>query len=92
VSAFDSAYYVDFVKAAVACMSILGDPFVRGDASRDGTVDLEDVVHLLNYLFKEGPSPQPLPSGDVNCDQTVDLADVVHLLNYLFRAGLPPGC
>jgi hypothetical protein len=57
VLAFDSAYYVDFVKAAVACISILGDPFVFGDPSGDGLIDPGDVVYLLNYLFKDGPPP-----------------------------------
>jgi len=57
VSSFDSAYYIDFVKAAVATISILGDPFLFGDANGDGLVDLGDVVFLVNYLYRNGPAP-----------------------------------
>ena len=92
VSLFDSSYYVNFVKAAVATISILGDPFLFGDANRDGLVDLGDVVFLVNYLYRNGPAPEPGSAGDVNCDGTVDLGDVVYLTNYLFRGGTPPQC
>lgn len=90
-SAFDSAYYLDFVKAGVAGISILADPFLLGDASGDGLIELGDVVHLLNYLFKAGPVCEPLQAGDVNCDGVVDLGDVIHLVNYLFKGGPAPG-
>jgi photosystem II stability/assembly factor-like uncharacterized protein len=92
VSLFDSTYYVNFVKAAVATISILGDPFLFGDANGDGVVDLGDVVFLVNYLYRNGPAPEPSQAGDINCDGIVDLGDVVYLVNYLFRGGTPPQC
>ncbi|MCK4403992.1 MAG: alpha/beta fold hydrolase [candidate division Zixibacteria bacterium] len=64
--------------------------FMRGDANRDGQIDLGDVVYLINYLFRSGPAPVPLWIGDANCDDMVDLGDVVYLINYLFREGPPP--
>ena len=64
----------------------------RGDANADGIIDLGDVIHLLNYLFKNGPDPIPMEAGDTNCDGLVDLGDVVHLLNYLFKGGPAPAC
>jgi hypothetical protein len=65
-----------------------------GDANGDGKVDPGDVVFLLNYLFRDGPPPQPLAAGDVNGDCEVDAADVVYLISYLFRGGSKPqpGC
>jgi len=92
VSAFNSAYYLEFVKAAVASISILGDPFILGDVSRDGLLDLGDVLYLVNYLYKAGPAPEPLPAGDANCDGVVNLGDVIYLINYLFKGGSPPSC
>ena len=65
---------------------------VRGDANGDGKIDIADVVHLVNYLFIDGPAPNPLWLGDANCDEVVDIADVVYLINYLFTGGPPPGC
>jgi hypothetical protein len=68
--------------------------YVWGDANGDGVVDIADVVHLINYLFLNGPAPAPLPSGDPNNDCIINIADVVYLLNYLFAGGPAPlqGC
>ncbi len=66
-------------------------PFIRGDCNGDRIIDLGDAVYLVNYLYKGGPSPDPLESGNCNCDETVDLGDVIHLLNFLFKSGPAPG-
>ncbi len=91
VSAFDTAYYVNFTRLAVAGISILADPFLVGDANSDGTIDVGDAIYLLNYLFKNGTPPDPQQAGDVNGDQTLDVSDAIYLLNYLFKGGPPPG-
>lgn len=66
--------------------------FQSGDATNDGVVDLGDVIHILNYLYKEGPEPDPLESGDAFCDGQIDLSDLVLLINYLYKNGPPPCC
>lgn len=63
-----------------------------GDTNGDGVVGPGDVVYLINYLFRNGPAPDPLWTGDCNCDETVGPGDIVFLINYLFRNGPPPGC
>jgi len=92
VSAFDTAYYVDFTKAAVASIAILGDPFVIGDVNGDGVLDLGDVLYLISYLYKGGLAPDPLEVGDCNCDGVVDLGDVLLLISYLYKGGPAPSC
>ena len=64
----------------------------RGDVNGDGTIDVADVLYLVNYLFRNGLAPQPLAAGDANCDGKVTISDVVYLVNYLYRGGDPPGC
>jgi len=64
--------------------------YARGDCNRDGIIEIGDVLHLVNYLYKSGPAPNPMEAGDVNRDGRIDLGDVVYLLNYLFRNGPPP--
>jgi hypothetical protein len=64
----------------------------RGDCNENGEIDAGDVIYLINYLFKDGPAPDPLEIGDVNYDGVVGAGDAVYLLNYLFRNGPPPGC
>jgi hypothetical protein len=67
-------------------------PFVCGDCNGNGTVEAGDVVYLINYLFQNGPAPDPPEAGDANCDSLVEPSDIVYLINYLFRGGPSPGC
>ena len=68
------------------------DIYTCGDCNKDGTLGVDDVVYLLNYLYKGGSTPDPLQTGDVNGDGAVDLGDVVYLINYLYRSGPAPSC
>ncbi|MGB7063090.1 MAG: S8 family serine peptidase [Candidatus Zixiibacteriota bacterium] len=61
-----------------------------GDANGDGTIDIGDVVYLINYLYKGGPAPEPLDAGDANSDGVIDIGDVVYLINYLYKGGPSP--
>jgi hypothetical protein len=54
-------------------------------------LDVGDIIHLVNYLFKFGPAPFPYPDqGDVNADYLVNLGDLTYLICYLYRSGAPP--
>jgi hypothetical protein len=64
----------------------------RGDANGDGVTDAGDVIYLIDYLYRNGPAPDPLELGDADCDGVVGPGDVVYLINYLFRDGPPPSC
>jgi hypothetical protein len=64
----------------------------HGDAHADGVLDLGDVIHILNYLFKGGSDPCPMEAGDANRDGVVGLGDAILLLNYLFKGGPAPAC
>ncbi|MCK4224736.1 MAG: dockerin type I repeat-containing protein [candidate division Zixibacteria bacterium] len=66
--------------------------YLCGDVNADAVIDIGDVVYVVNYLYKNGPDPDPLEAGDANCDGIIDLGDVVYLINYLFKGGPEPGC
>ncbi|MFH1334916.1 MAG: peptidoglycan DD-metalloendopeptidase family protein [Candidatus Zixiibacteriota bacterium] len=66
------------------------ESYVRGDVNHDSTIDVGDVIYLINYLFKGGFPPLPFFSGDASNDSLVNIADVVSLINYLFRGGPSP--
>ncbi len=68
-----------------------GGPYVAGDADGSGTVDIDDVVYLINYIFSGGPPPIPYPAGDADCSWGVDIDDVVYLIYYIFSGGPAPG-
>jgi hypothetical protein len=77
----------DFSITTFECIS-----FVDGDADGDGDVNVADAVFLINYIFKDGPAPDPLEAGDANCDGEVNIGDAVFLIDYIFKGGPEPGC
>jgi hypothetical protein len=80
----------DFCKADT--LSFVVRTYLCGDCNKDEAVESGDIVFLINYLFRNGPAPDPMEAGDCNCDSLVDPGDVVHLINYLYKDGPPPGC
>ena len=71
-----------------------GPVYVAGDANADGSCNLGDAIYIINYGFRGGAAPIPLPSGDANGDCAINLGDAIYIVNYIFRSGLPPvkGC
>jgi hypothetical protein len=59
-----------------------------GDFNNNGTVNLEDVAFIINYLFLCGSAPpcQPVEANG-NCE--LDCGDAEYLINYLFVPGSP---
>ena len=70
----------------------LHNTLIQGDANKDWVIDIGDVVYLINYLYRGGPSPDSLELADCNCDDIVNVGYVVYLVSYLYRNGPPPGC
>lgn len=64
--------------------------YICGDASGDETVNVSDAVHIINYIFAGGTSPDPMESGDVNCDGEVNVSDGVYIINFVFAGGYEP--
>jgi len=66
------------------------DPvFVRGDANRDGAVDLGDVLAVLFHLFGGRPATCA-DATDAEDSGKVSLADALSLLGFLLRGDRPP--
>lgn len=66
--------------------------FICGDANDDESVNLLDVLYLIDYVYgdPQGPAPLPPESGDVNNgDGDVNLLDILWLISYLYNT--PPG-
>jgi len=84
---------VDVTVTAHNCLphrGLMNVPPRIGDATNDGKIDIIDVVFLINYLFIEGPAPDPWVNGDVTCNGEIDVEDVVYLTSYLFQNGPSP--
>jgi hypothetical protein len=92
VDDFDNVYVTGFELFDSYYLTIKYVQLIFGDVNVDGVIDVGDVVYLINYLFKNGPTPSPSSRGDVNCDRNVDVGDAVYLINYLFKGGPKPSC
>lgn len=76
---------------------------LRGDGNNDGSVDVADVIHLVDLLFAgfnllaraSLDFPCATDDGnvavlDVSGNETVDVSDIVALATFLFGGGPPP--
>lgn len=61
-----------------------------GNVDGSPQILVSDLIFMVNYIFKGGPSPVPEESGDVNCDSDLNVADLTYLVNYLFKDGPIP--
>ena len=71
--------------------------FVRGDATADGALAIDDAVTILEGIFTRGPVLPCRDAADVNDDGRVNILDPIVLASVLFggREGLPdpfPSC
>lgn len=63
----------------------------RGDANRDGVVDLSDAVVIFDYLFSGGRRPLFVEYMDADSSGSVNINDALYILNYLYDGGPAPG-
>jgi hypothetical protein len=64
---------------------------ITGDVNDDGKISQSDIIYLINFTLRAGPTPIPVrEAGDVNCDENVSQADIIYLVNHVLRAGPSP--
>ncbi|MBN2288619.1 MAG: T9SS type A sorting domain-containing protein [Candidatus Glassbacteria bacterium] len=62
----------------------------RGDLNADGSVDVSDLVRVINIILERGPAPsaEELLAADANGDGAVDVADLVRVIDLILgRSG-----
>ena len=64
--------------------------FLRGDLDGTFNYTMNDVVFLVNYIFRNGPEPDPLQAGDVDASGAINTADLSYLVNFIYRGGPAP--
>lgn len=63
----------------------------HGDNDYDGIITIADLVYMVDYMFNNGPRPQPqLHVGDLTCDLFVNIDDLVYMVDYMFGGGPIP--
>jgi hypothetical protein len=65
-------------------------PFIRGDATGDGLIQMGDAITTLQWLYVPGsPEPACKDGSDADDSGEVDMADAAYLLQYLYVPGSP---
>jgi hypothetical protein len=67
-------------------------PQHAGDVNYDNTVNMLDVLFLVDYLYKGGPDPVCYDRGDVDNDTSVNMLDILYLISSLYKGGPEPIC
>ncbi len=68
----------------------LTDEFLCGDIDASEEIVLTDIVYFINYIFSNGPQPNPIVAADIDCSGKVTVSDVVYLIKYVFAGGPAP--
>jgi hypothetical protein len=71
------------------------DPFccgTAGDANNDGTVNILDIVYMIDHVYTGGAPPPCYYQGDATGDQILNILDITYLIDYLYQGGPPPIC
>jgi len=66
---------------------------LRGNVDHSGTIDIADLVYLVDYMFSGAPPPPCAGEADIDGGggaDPIDIADLVFLVDYMFNAGPPP--
>jgi hypothetical protein len=64
---------------------------ISGDVNLDGSVNVLDLTYLINYVFRQGPTPQDPVEADINADgNSANILDLNFMINFIFRQGPPP--
>lgn len=59
--------------------------FLPGDYTDDGSVDIIDLMLLIDFIAKAGPAPEGgAGRADANCDNLINAADIIYFMNYLY--------
>lgn len=61
----------------------IGGDILRGDADGDGSVGINDVTKIIDYLLNGNESSINLTAADADCDGRVAISDVPALIDYL---------
>lgn len=79
-------YWSAFARGEICCVGS------TGDVNDEGSIDLSDLLWLVNYSFLGGPAPSCLATANVNgsLDCEVNLSDLLWLVNYSFLGGPAP--
>jgi hypothetical protein len=73
-------------------LPLSAEAYICGDNNGDGMINIGDAVHVIQFVFNNGPACDPPEAGDANCDGIVNVGDAVSIISRVFRDGPEPCC
>lgn len=92
----DTIAYVDTLHVWLYNGSLTILPPLEGicgdiNGNMNEVIDISDLVFLIDYMFMDGPEPEPLWVADLQCSgDLIDIADLVFLIDFMFVEGPAP--
>ncbi len=64
-----------------------------GDANNDGTVNIQDIIRVINIILENDPSPTEYEmwAADVNADTQINIQDVIVIVNVILDTNMECG-
>ncbi len=66
------------------CGNMVAQTSIQGDVNHDGSVDISDIVAVINTIAGENTYSS---SADVNTDNNTDISDIVAIINIIANGG-----
>lgn len=84
---FDDGGYSDSASVTLDVLPVCGDVNDNGAGP-----DIQDLVHVVNYMFNSGPPPPIQASADYDSSGAIDISDLVAMVAYMFSGGAALEC
>ena len=82
-----SLFFVFLMMSALAFTAVAEN--LRGDCNQDGSVSIDDVTAMIDYLLTNNPNGLDLTATDCNLDGIISIDDVTSLIDYLLTSSWP---
>jgi len=85
------------LAATTPCSPIQCECTYFGDVNLDNAINPQDVVYIVNHVYKQIDMRQQLPNcpgdnGDWDCNGTINPLDVVRYVNYVYKGSTALPC
>ncbi len=65
----------------------------RGDLDRKDSVDISDLIFIVNFIFTNGDAPSCVLSADLDNSGATDVTDLIYMVDFIFLEGpIPIAC
>ncbi len=78
---------IEFTAPFIHDLACTTDDGLLGDINSDTTLNVLDIILLVNIILENNPSNQEMQLGDINYDGTLNILDVINLVNLILDQG-----